>query len=119
MLWLFSTLLSAQAGEFMDIWVTTAFEDTNVLAGPDLYSPSANFVQRGNVTFFENYERRVTDDISRSNLVLYNKSEGFNPKWWTESAFILRYTPFLNPDMTQPGTNIRDDGFIMYESFVD
>ena len=110
MLWLFSTLLSAQAGEFMDIWVTTAFEDTNVLAGPDLYSPSANFVQRGNVTFFENYERRVTDDISRSNLVLYNKSEGFNPKWWTESAFILRYTPFLNPDMTQPGTNIRDDG---------
>ena len=30
--------------------------------------------------------------------------------WWTESAFILRYTPFLNPDMTQPGTNIRDDG---------
>ena len=110
MLWLFSTLLSAQAGEFMDIWVTTAFEDTNVLAGPDLYSPSANFVQRGNVTFFENYERRVTDDISRSNLVLYNKSEGFNPNWWTESAFILRYTPFLNPDMTQPGTNIRDDG---------
>ena len=104
---LFST---AQAGEFIDIWVTTAFEDTNIFAGPDLYSPSANFVQRGNNTFFENYERRVTDDISRGNLVLYNYSEGFHPGWATESAFVLRYTPFLNPDMTQPGTNIRDDG---------
>ena len=96
--------------QFLDIWVTTAFEDNNIFAGPDLYSPSANFVQRGNVTFFENYELRVTDDISRSNLVLYRESDGFNPNWSTESAFVLRYTPFLNPDMTQPGTNIRDDG---------
>ena len=103
-------LSNAQAGEFLDIWVTTAFEDNNIFAGPDLYSPSANFVQRGNVTFFENYELRVTDDISRSNLVLYRESDGFNPNWSTESAFVLRYTPFLNPDMTQPGTNIRDDG---------
>ena len=110
MLWLLSTLSLAQASDFLDIWVTTAFEDTNVLAGPELYSPSANFVQRGNTTFFENYERRVTDDISRSNLVLYNYSDGFNPNWATESAFVLRYSPFLNPDMTQPGTNIRDDG---------
>ena len=109
-LWLYSSLITAQAGEFIDVWITTAFEDTNVLAGPELYSPAANFVQRGNNTFFENYERRVTDDISRSNLVLFNRSEGFNPKWSTESAFVLRYTPFLNPDMTQPGTNIRDDG---------
>ena len=110
MLWLLSTLSLAQAGDFLDVWITTAFEDTNIFAGPELYSPSANFVQRGNTTFFENYELRVTDDISRSNLVLYNYSDGFNPNWATESAFVLRYTPFLNPDMTQPGTNIRDDG---------
>lgn len=103
-------LSTAQASDFLDIWVTTAFEDTNIFAGPELYSPSANFVQRGNNTFFENYERRVTDDISRGNLVLYNYSDGFHPGWATESAFVLRYTPFLNPDMTQPGTNIRDDG---------
>jgi hypothetical protein len=107
---LFLLMNSANAGDFIDIWVTTAFEDTNIFAGPDLYSPSANFVQRGNNTFFENYERRVTDDISRGNLVLYNYSDGFHPGWATESAFVLRYSPFLNPDMTQPGTNIRDDG---------
>ncbi len=107
---LLQLLSPAFSGEFIDIWVTTAFEDTNIFAGPDLYSPSANFVQRGNNTFFENYERRVTDDISRGNLVLYNFSEGFHKHWATESAFVLRYTPFLNPDMTQPGTNIRDDG---------
>lgn len=102
--------LPALAGDFLDVWVTSAFEDTNILAGPELYSPSANFVQRGNTTFFENYELRVTDDISRANLVLYNYSDGFDPNWATESAFVLRYTPFLNPDMTQPGTNLRDDG---------
>ncbi|MEC7985674.1 MAG: hypothetical protein VX278_10960, partial [Myxococcota bacterium] len=110
MILLLSMLQAAHAGEFIDIWVTTAFEDTNIFAGPELYSPSANFVQRGNNTFFENYERRVTDDISRGNLVLYNYSEGFHKGWATESAFVLRYTPFLNPDLTQPGTNIRDDG---------
>lgn len=110
MTFLLSLLATATAGEFVDIWVTTAFEDTNIFAGPELYSPAANFVQRGNYTFFENYESRVGDDISRGNLVLYNAAEGFHPGWSTESAFVLRYTPFLNPDMTQPGTNIRDDG---------
>jgi hypothetical protein len=110
MFWLASLLGTAQAGDFLDVWVTTAFEDTNLFAGPELYSPSANFVQRGNTTFFENYERRVTDDISRANLVLYNASNGYHKGWSTESAFVLRYTPYLNPDMTQPGTNIRDDG---------
>ena len=34
----------AQASDFMDVWVTSAFEDTNVFAGPEAYSPSANFV---------------------------------------------------------------------------
>ena len=98
------------ASDYLDVWITTAFEDNNVFAGPDLYSPAANFVQRGNTTFFENYERRVTDDISRANLVLYNESDGYFDNWSTQSAFVLRYTPFLNPDMTTPGTNLRDDG---------
>lgn len=102
--------LPSYAGDFMDVWITSAFEDNNVFAGPDLYSPAANFVQRGNTTFFENYESRVTDDISRANLVLYNESKGYFDKWSTQSAFVLRYTPYLNPDMTTPGTNLRDDG---------
>ena len=44
--------LPAFAGEFMDVWVTTAFEDQNVLAGPEASSPSPNFVLRGNQAFF-------------------------------------------------------------------
>ena len=100
----------AHAGDFMDVWVTTAFEDTNLLAGPDAYSPSANFVERGNSTFFENYESQVTDDISRANLVLYKKTDSFFEHWYSEAAFVLRYTPYLDPSKTKPGVDIRDDG---------
>ena len=100
----------AHAGDFMDVWVTTAFEDTNLMAGPDAYSPSANFVERGNSTFFENYESQVTDDISRANLVLYKKTDSFFEHWYSEAAFVLRYTPYLDPSKTKPGVDIRDDG---------
>ncbi len=100
----------AHAGDFMDVWISTAFEDTNVLAGPEAESPSANFVERGNAAFFENYESRTTDDISRAQLVLYKRSDSFFSGWWTEAAFVLRYTPYLDPDLTDPGTNIEDDG---------
>ena len=100
----------AHAGDFMDVWVTSAFEDTNVRAGPEAYSPSANFVQRGNRTFFENYETRSNDDISRAELVLYRRDEGNWAGWWTEAAFVLRYTPYLDPDQTDPGTQLEDDG---------
>ncbi|MCB9609843.1 MAG: hypothetical protein H6741_26310 [Alphaproteobacteria bacterium] len=101
---------AAHAGEFMDVWVTTALEDTNVRAGPDDYSPGPNFVMRGNQTFFENYEVRWTDDISQGHLVLYRADDGFFPNWWSEAAFVLEYTPYLNPDKTRPGVFIRDDG---------
>lgn len=100
----------AQAGDFMDVWVTTAFEDTNLLAGPEAYSPSANFVERGNRTFFENYESQTTDDISRANLVLYKRSDSYFEGWSAEAAFVLRYTPYLDPAKTKPGVEIKDDG---------
>ncbi|NOY27357.1 MAG: hypothetical protein GXP62_15930 [Oligoflexia bacterium] len=100
----------AHAGDFVDVWVSTALEDTNVLAGPASGSPAANFVERGNATFFENYESRTTDDISRSQLVLYRRDDSYFKDWWTEAAFVLRYTPYLDPDNTDPGTNIEDDG---------
>ena len=38
-------LPSAFAGDFVDTWVTTAFEETNVFAGPSDYSPAPNFVK--------------------------------------------------------------------------
>ncbi|MFZ5476929.1 MAG: hypothetical protein ACOZNI_09165 [Myxococcota bacterium] len=100
----------ATAGEFMDVWVTTAFEDGNVLAGPSGDSPSPNFVERGNSTFFENYERRYTDDITQSWLALYRKDEGFHPRIFTEAAFVLRFNPWLDPDDSDPGIDIADDG---------
>jgi hypothetical protein len=100
----------AHAGEFMDVWVTSAFEDTNLRAGPEAYSPSANFVQRGNRTFFENYETRSDDDISRAELVLYRRDKGYWTGVSTEAAFVLRYTPYLNPDQTDPGAQLEDDG---------
>jgi len=102
--------LPAAAGDFMDVWVTSAFEESNVLAGPDATSPAPNFVERGNATFFENYESRYTDDISQSHLVLYRADEGFVPNWFTEAAFVLRFAPYLDPDQTDPGVDISDDG---------
>ena len=103
-------LALAHAGEFMDVAITTALQDTNVRAGPEYFSPGPNFVQRGTQTFFENYEGRFTDDISQGHLVLYKQDDGFRDGWWTEAAFVLQYTPYLNPDVTRPGIDLRDDG---------
>jgi hypothetical protein len=100
----------ASAGDFMDVAITTALEDTNVRAGPEYFSPGPNFVSRGNQTFFENYEGRFTDDISQGHLVLYKRDEGYKAGWWTEAAFVLQYSPYLNPDSTRPGVDLRDDG---------
>lgn len=101
---------SAFAGDFMDVWVTTAFEDTNAFAGPEDDDAAPNFVMRGNSTFFENYESRYSDDISQSYLVLYRKDEGFNPHIFTEAAMVLRFAPYIDGDSSKPGVNIADDG---------
>ncbi len=100
----------AHAGEFMDIWVTTALEDTNLLAGPEARSPSLNFVERGNQTFFEQYESRFSDDINQSMLVLYRKDEGFSPNWFTESALVARLNPTVDPNDSSPVLKVTDDG---------
>ncbi len=107
---IFLLALPAFAGDFLDTWVTTSLEEDNVLAGPEAYSPSPNFVMRGNNTFFENYENRFTDDISSTHLVVYRRDEGFDPRWLTEAAFVLRMQPYLNPDNTEPGVKVADDG---------
>ncbi len=100
----------ARAGDFMDVWVTTAFEDKNAFAGPTQDDAAPNFVLRGNSTFFENYETRFSDDISQSYLVLYRKDEGFNPHIFTEAAMVLRFAPYIDGDSSKPGVNIADDG---------
>jgi len=100
----------AQAGDFMDIWVTTAVEDTNIKAGPGDYSPSPNFVMRGNRTFFDDYESRYSDDISQSHLVLYRRDEGFFDGWSTEAAMVLQFRPYLDPDQSTDGVDLTDDG---------
>lgn len=100
----------AQASDFVDTWVTTALEDNNVLAGPDERSPAANFVSRGNSTFFENYESKYTDDISVSRIALYRKDEGFIKGVTTEAAFVIRMQPYLDVANSRPGVAIADDG---------
>lgn len=101
---------AAHASDFVDTWVTTSLEDTNVLAGPEAYSPAANFVQRGNSTFFENYETRFTDDISQTHLVLYKKDDGFIKGVTTEAAFVIRMQPYLDVASSKPGVAVADDG---------
>lgn len=103
-------LSTASAGDFVDTWVTTSLEDTNLLAGPEAYSPAANFVQRGNSTFFENYETRFTDDISQTHLVLYKKDDGFIKGVTTEAAFVIRMQPYLDVANSKPGVTVADDG---------
>ncbi len=102
--------LSALASDFVDTWIVSSFEETNVLAGPEAYSPAPNFVQRGNNTFFETYETRFTDDLSATHLVLYRKDDGFTNGWMTEAAFVLRLAPVLNPDSSKPSVDVQDDG---------
>ena len=103
-------LPAAHASDFADIWISTALEDDNILAGPDADSPSFNFVQRGNTAFFETYESRATDDISQAELVLYRADDSFFKGWHTEAAFAIRLVPFLDPKDSKPGTKVQDDG---------
>lgn len=100
----------AHAGDFMDVWVTSAFEDENAFAGPTNDDAAPNFVLRGNSTFFENYDTRFTDDISQSYLVLYRKDDGFDPHIFTEAAMVLRFAPYIDADSSKPGVNLADDG---------
>ncbi len=100
----------ASAGDFMDVWVTSSLQDDNLRAGPEAGSPGANFVTRGTSTFFENYETRFTDDVNQSFLVLYRRDEGFAKNVFTEAAMVLRFAPFVNPNDSNPGVSIRDDG---------
>lgn len=102
--------LPARAGDFIDTWVTLAYEDTNVRAGSVDESPGPNFVERGNQIFFENYESRYTDDITQSHLVLYKKTDAFWKDWYTEAAFVLQFSPYLNVDESDEGVDLEDDG---------
>ncbi len=110
LLLLATTVSPVQAGEYMDTWVSLGFEDENVLAGPEHNSPSANFVMRGNRTFFEDYESRYSDDITQSHLVLYRRDEGFWKDWYTEAALVMQFTPYVEADESDPGVDLRDDG---------
>jgi hypothetical protein len=110
LLLLATTASPVHAGEFMDTWVSLAFEDDNVLAGPEYKSPAANFVMRGNRTFFEDYESRYSDDITQSHLVLYRRDEGFWKDWYTEAALVMQWTPYVEADESHPGVDLRDDG---------
>ncbi len=110
LLLLATTAAPVQAGEFMDTWISLAFEDENVLAGPEHNSPDANFVMRGNRTFFEDYESRYSDDITQSHLALYRRDEGFWKDWYTEAALVLQFSPYLEADESKPGVDLRDDG---------
>ncbi len=107
---LLTTLTTAQAGDFVDVWITTAIEDTNLRAGPEDYSPAPNFVARGNRTFFEDYEAAYSDDITQGHLVLYRADDGFWDGWFTEAAMVLQFQPYLDPDETDDGVDLKDDG---------
>ncbi len=100
----------ATAGDFMDVWVTSALQDGNLRTGPDGASPTANFVTRGTSTFFEGYDSRYTDDVSQSYLVLYRKDEGFSKNLFTEAGMVVRFAPYINPNDSNPGVRIQDDG---------
>ncbi len=107
---LLALLAPAYAGDFMDVWITSSLQDTNVLAGSEAGSPQGNFVTRGTSTFFENYESRFVDDVSQSYLVLYRKDDGFHKNLFTEAAMVIRFAPYVDPNDSKPNVRIHDDG---------
>jgi hypothetical protein len=107
---LLALLTPAFAGDFMDVWVTSALQDGNLMAGPEAGSPALNFVTRGTSTFFENYETRFVDDVSQSYMVLYRKDDGFHKNVFTEAALVFRFAPYIDPNDSSPNLRVRDDG---------
>jgi hypothetical protein len=42
--------------------------------------------------------------------VLYRRDEANWPGWYTEAALVIQMTPYLDPDDTDPGVDLEDDG---------
>ena len=95
---LIALLPTAFAGEFIDIWVTTAFEDTNIFVGLSCTVPQQTLCNE--VTIFrENYERRVTDDIHAETLFCTTIQKVFT-KAGQQRVLLSFDIHLLNPDLT-------------------
>lgn len=103
--------IPAHAGDFIDTRITFLFSDDNIFAGPKDFSPQADFTQRPGVnTFFDNYNTRDTGQETKTDLAVYKRMTGWNPRLETEAAFLIRFDLFADAVTGQGSQKFADDG---------
>ncbi len=101
----------AQANDFMDTWVTFAFEDPHVLANAEDGFPRGGFYpdERAS-TFFDNYDSQYSGRETLSHLVLYKRMPTVMNALEAEASLVLRWSLYHDPETGKPGNKLRDDG---------
>ncbi|HVO29888.1 MAG TPA: hypothetical protein VMV18_04095 [bacterium] len=101
----------ALAGDFIDTRVTFLFSDDNIFAGPADFSPQPDFTQRPGVnTFFDNYNTRDSGQETKTDLAVYKRMTGWNPRLETEAAFLIRFDLYADAVTGQGSQTFADDG---------
>lgn len=102
---------TAQAGDFVDTWLTFAFEDPHVLASPeDGYARPGFYTDERAQTFFDNYDTMYSGRETKSQLVLYKRMPRIMPSFDAEWSLVSRYTLYHNTETGKPATKWKDDG---------
>lgn len=102
---------SAKAGDFLDTWLTFAFEDPHVLATPeDGYPRPGFYADERAQTFFDNYDSQYSGRETKSELVLYKRMPRYLPNLDAEWSLVTRYSIYHNTETGKPATRFRDDG---------
>ena len=102
--------VAAQAGDFMDTWVTFAISDDNLLAGAEDRSPGAGFHYTGNQAFFDNLDRSATGYETLAHLVLYKRLNSYFPHLELEAALVIQLENVTDEVTWENETQLGDDG---------
>lgn len=101
----------ARAGDFLDTWITFAFEDPHLLATPeDGYARPGFYTDERAQTFFDNYDTQYSGRETKSELVLYKRMPRYLPNLDAEWSLVTRYSIYHNTETGKPATKLRDDG---------
>jgi hypothetical protein len=101
---------SAEAGDFLNTYITFHFGDDNLLAGPDRDSPRVGFTNEYFEPFYEGLNEEQAKARTESTLVLYKRMPGFLRGLDTEAALAIEASVFSDPDDNTGRINFRDDG---------
>lgn len=108
----------ANADDFLDTWVTFAFEDPHILANSEDGFPKAGFYEDDRAsTFFDTYDSQYSGRETLSHLVLYKRMPGFITGFDAEASLVAKFSLYHDSETGKPFTKLGDDGSYIKVSY--